>query len=451
MTDAGDGVSVPFTFDSKIIEQALRRIQSRKINTRRQIDPGLFSEVNRVMQQAVTVGYQEPQADSGFVRQIRNNTKVFAAFKAHRMGRDMASQLLDENGQVKSFREFKKDTEGIVDHHVNAWLRTEYDTAVKRAHKAEEMRQFLNEADVFPNIEWLPSTAVHRREAHIPFYHHIWPVGDPFWDAHKPGDEWGCQCGWASTDEPVTDNRGLEDPGAAPVSPGLGGNPAKTGELFTDDHPYFPSDCSHCGFYRPGVRDRFRHLFTARAKDCYDCPYARKCINEIPNEERKIRNKTVYESLKGDKAYNDVAYDKSSGGVKGSHVEHNFDDRGGVYERTAQNVGYKSGHAVIYESEFHGENGRRFTEGTWDGMRCEVSGAETGTDNNILRSLEHCADKRTTEVAVLVFPKGGFTREKMRRAIGRYRGLEKLNDGEFITFKRIVCVQDNQIVYEESF
>lgn len=449
VTDAG--TSVPFTFDAKIIEQALRRIQSRKVNTRRQIDPGLFSEVNRIMQQAVTVGYQDPDDDNGFVWMIRSNTEVFAAFKAHRMGRDMASQLLDDNGQVKSFREFKKDTEGIVDHHVNAWLRTEYDTAVKRAHKAEEMRQFIDEADVFPNLEWLPSTAVHRREEHMPFYHHIWPVNDPFWDAHKPGDEWGCQCGWASTDEPVTDNRGLEDPGSAPVSPGLGGNPAKTGELFTDDHPYFPSDCSHCGFYKPGVRDRLKHLFTARVKDCYDCPYARKCINEIPDEERKLRNRTVYESLKGNKEYHDVAYDKVSGGVKGTHVEHSLDDHGGQYEITAQNVGYKQGHSVILEKEGGGIIGQRYTEGTWDGMRCEVSGAETGTDNNVLRSLEHCADKRSTEAAILVFPNGGFTREKVRRAIGRYRGLEKLNDGEFISFKRVICIQNEEIVYDEPF
>lgn len=280
VTDADKGVAVPFRFDSKIIEKALRNIRSRKIDTRRQIDPGLFSEVNRIMQQAAGTGYQDPDGETGFKRQIRSNTEVFAAFKAHRMGRDMASRLLDDNGQVKTFREFRKDTEDIVDHHVNAWLRTEYDTAVKRAHRAAEMRQFADEADVFPNIEWLPSTAVHRREAHIPFYHHIWPVNDPFWDAHKPGDEWGCQCGWKSTDEPVTDNRGLEDPDAAPVSPGLGGNPAKTGQLFSDDHPYFPSDCAHCGFYKPGIRDRLKHIFTARTKDCYNCQFILECMKE---------------------------------------------------------------------------------------------------------------------------------------------------------------------------
>ena len=271
VTDAG--TSVPFTFNSSIIEKALRNIQSRQINTRTQIDPGLFAEVSRIMDAAVTTGYSAPSGDNAFLREMRGNTEVFSAFKAHRMGRDMASQLLDAQGNIKPFREFKKDTEGIVDHHVNAWLRTEYDTAIKRAHRAAEMRQFIEEADVFPNIEWLPSTAVHRRESHVPFYHHIWPVNDPFWEQHKPGDEWGCQCGWASTDEPVTDNRGLEDPGSAPVSPGLGGNPAKTGEVFSQDHPYFPKDCAHCGFYNPGFRDRLKGIFVNRKKDCYNCPY----------------------------------------------------------------------------------------------------------------------------------------------------------------------------------
>ena len=306
VTDADKGVAVPFRFDSKIIEKALRNIRSRKIDTRRQIDPGLFSEVNRIMQQAAGSGYQDPDGETGFKRQIRSNTEVFAAFKAHRMGRDMASRLLDDNGQVKTFREFRKDTEDIVDHHVNAWLRTEYDTAVKRAHRAAEMRQFADEADVFPNIEWLPSTAVHRREAHIPFYHHIWPVNDPFWDAHKPGDEWGCQCGWRSTDEPVTDNRGLEDPDAAPVSPGLGGNPAKTGQLFSDDHPYFPSDCAHCGFYKPGIRDRLKHIFTARTKDCYDCPFVRNCINDLSGNDKILRGRALFDSLKKDPDSRDV-------------------------------------------------------------------------------------------------------------------------------------------------
>lgn len=271
---------MPFTFDSKIIDAALRRIQSRQINPRREIDPGLFAEVDRIMEAAVDTGYTAPEGSYDFREQIRSNTEVFAAFKAHRMGRDMAAQLLDENGQLKSYRQFKKDTESIVSHHVDNWLRTEYDTAVKRAHKAAEMQQFRDEADVFPNIEWLPSTAVTPREEHKPFYHHIWPIDDPFWDHHKPGDEWGCQCDWRATDEPVTDNTGLDGDGGPSVSKGLGGDPSKTGQVFSQDHPYFPSDCKHCSFYKPGIKDRLKSIFTARVKDCYSCPYVQGCIKD---------------------------------------------------------------------------------------------------------------------------------------------------------------------------
>lgn len=248
--------------------------------------------MSRILVSGVETGYGEPGGKSEFLQQLRSNSEVFSAFKAHRMGRDMASQLLDDDGNVKPFEQFRKDTEGIVSHHVKQWLRTEYDTAIRRAHRAAEMRQFIDEADVFPNIEWLPSTAVNPREEHMPFYHHIWAIDDPFWEHHKPGDEWGCQCGWEATDKPLTDNTGLDDESIAPPSPGLSGNPVKTGQVFSDDHPYFPSDCAHCAFYKPGIRDRLALVFSAREKDCYGCPYIRACIARITWDGFKLERKS---------------------------------------------------------------------------------------------------------------------------------------------------------------
>ena len=402
------------------------------------------------METAVETGYEDSGAEeSGFLQQLRSNTEVFSAFKAHRMGRDMASQMIDDDGKLKSFRQFKKDTEKIVSHHVNSWLRTEYDTAIRRAHRAAEMRQFREEADVFPNIEWLPSTAVTPREAHKPFYHHIWPIDDPFWESHKPGDEWGCQCHWQSTDEPPTDNSGLDD-GVAPPSKGLGGDPSKTGQVFTDDHPYFPKDCAHCGFYNPGIKDRLRYLFLDRKKACYACPYIRECINELKSKERRKRNKALYESLKADPNYKDVKFDKKSGGVMASHIGHNFDKKGGLYELEAQKCGFKLGHAVILENERNGKVGQKFTEGIWDGLRFEVAGRETATENNILKGLKHCAEKRMTEIAVLVYPNGGFDEDILKKAIRRYLGLKNLQGSQFVPFTRILCIQDGKIVFDST-
>ena len=269
----------------------MRNIREKRIDTKYQIDAGVFEEVRRVFNQAIDIGYIAPAGDNDFIRQLKTNADVFAAFKTHRMGRDIASRLLDDQGNVKSFEQFRTDTAGIVDHHVNSWLRTEYDTAIKRAHRVAEMRQFISEADVFPNIEWLPSTAVNPRESHMPFYHHIWAADDPFWEHHKPGDEWGCQCHWASTDEPTTDNSGLGDV-VAPPSPGLGGNPARTGQIFSDDHPYFPSDCAHCAF-----KGRQLSLFSNKTKDCYNCANVTKAIQVAKDEAYAIRIKAQKESF----------------------------------------------------------------------------------------------------------------------------------------------------------
>ncbi len=249
-----------------MLAAALKNIYHRRYDPRTEIDAELFEEVGRIFNAATDVGFSGSEAGGDFMQQLRTNNAVFAAFKTHRMGRDMAAQLIDEKGEVKSFQRFRQDVEPIASHHVDRWLRTEYDTAVKRAHRAAEMRQFISEADVLPNIKWLPSTAVNPRESHIPFYDHVWPVDDPFWEEHKPGDEWGCQCGWEATDDPVTDNTGLGGEKQIKPSPGLGGNPARTAQIFSDDHPYFPSKCDVCPF--KGVQ---LSLFTDRTKDCYHC------------------------------------------------------------------------------------------------------------------------------------------------------------------------------------
>lgn len=169
-------------------------------------------------------------------------------------------------------------------------------------------------------------------------------------------------------------------------------------------------------------------------------------------DERKMeRRRELYQKYKNDPDYENVEFNEKTGALKATHVEHNFDKNKGDYEVTVQDVGFANGHSVILESEFHGEKYQRFTEGTWDGMLCEIASRETGTVENIKKGLLHCASKRKTEVAIILFPKGGYTPEKLRRALGMFRGLEKQHDGQYIKFKRVVCIQDEQIVYDEPF
>jgi len=72
----------------------------------------------------------------------------------------MARLLTGDNGQLRPFREWVKLAEPISDHHNRVWLRTEYDTAVRRAAQARDWMQFREERDALPNLRWVPSTAV---------------------------------------------------------------------------------------------------------------------------------------------------------------------------------------------------------------------------------------------------------------------------------------------------
>lgn len=294
--DAADReVSSGFSFNADVLQRALRNIYYRKYDVSKDLDGHLLEEVNRIINSATDIGFSGSEADGEFMRQLRSNNEVFAAFKTHRMGRDIASRLIGEDGETKSFQQFKEDVQSITSHHVEHWLRTEYDTAIKRAQQAADMMQYRAEADVLPNLEWMPSTAMKPREEHMPFYHHIWAIDDPFWQQHKPGDQWGCQCDLAPTDKPVTDNSGLGGQTLAKPSAGLVGDPSRTGIIFSDDHPYFPNSCGNCVFNKGQLS-----LFTNKDKDCYQCAKVNRAIDKA----RKIAHQATAEEL--DAAYNEI-------------------------------------------------------------------------------------------------------------------------------------------------
>ena len=158
-----------------------------------------------------------------------------------------------------------------------------------------------------------------------------------------------------------------------------------------------------------------------------------------------------YQRLLTDPDYKNVAFDKANGGLKATHIHHNLDKKGGIYELAVQNAGFNAGHEVILESEWFKGFGVRSTEGIWDGRQFEVAGCETATSNNILRGLKHCASKKETQIAVLDFPNGGYDIDVLTQSIKRYRGLESRNDGQYLKFEKLICVQDNRIVYEGDF
>ncbi|MDR3226061.1 MAG: hypothetical protein LBT56_00115 [Prevotellaceae bacterium] len=230
-----------FAFTPEIIAKALKNIYEKNFDCQTEIEDNIFKATLDTFNLATAEGLQQstrvPERD--FIDAIKYNNAVFSAFRTHRMQNDMVKQLTDENGNLKSFSQFAKDTENIRSHYVKSWLKTEYNTAVIRAHQAADWQQYEAEKNILPNLEWMPSTSVTPGEDHIGFWGTILPVNDTFWNSHKPGDRWNCKCYLQANDKntkpPVLDV--LKNPKNKPL-PGLENNPGKDAKLFSSKNAY---------------------------------------------------------------------------------------------------------------------------------------------------------------------------------------------------------------------
>lgn len=273
---------------------------------------GIADTLDRAIPDELTAGY--PELD----RRIRLNNEVFAAFKVHDQCARMAELLTDEDGNLKSFSQWCKEAGPIASHHNRVWLRTEYETAAKRASQALQWKQFEAERSILPNLRWVPSTAATPSADHQCYWNTVRPIDDPFWSAHRPGDRWGCQCGLEATDEPATrlpdkDNGNGDDNPA----PGLGGNPAKDGKLFDLTHPYFPVSCGSCPF-NTGTKGTTTPR--NRLRDCPACEFFNAAVHA--GDTVREANIRVYEQYRTNRYYRDVRFDDETNGVMAVHVSH---------------------------------------------------------------------------------------------------------------------------------
>ena len=251
----------------------------------------MWRELLRLLHEAAAQGLArgdyQPRHNDEFLNAIRHSNEVFAAFKVHAMGKAMANKLYDEGGQLKPFKQWLNDVQNISSHHVGAWLRTEYNTSVLRAHAAADWQEFVRNKDVMPNLRWMPTTSPDAEASHRSYWEKklTLPVDHPFWEKHHPQDRWNCKCRLEATDEPASPDDLVEDMPAPQLQRGLDNNPGKDGHLINDTHPYFPKSCARCPVYKPsGVKNRLKAAFSNHKKDCFNCPY----INEkLPNGYRQ--------------------------------------------------------------------------------------------------------------------------------------------------------------------
>lgn len=430
----------------------LRAIYNKDINVRTEIEKYIFEETLRRFNEATAQGLAESKDPAiitdRFLYELRTNNAVFSAFKTHRMQNDVAAQLIDPiTGRLKSFDQWKRDVKGITDHYCTQWLQTEYDTAILRAHQAADWKHFLDEADVLPNIRWMPTTSI----TPDPLHERYWtmkltlPVNHPFWQEHRPGDRWNCKCSLQQTDEPV--NAEALDGYTPPLPmPGLDNNPASDGKLFSDSHPYYTEAY-------PGAQEAAEKAVESVTRKWVRTKEDREKIIESGEARKMEQRRELYLKYKADGQYKDVMFDEKSGGLSAVHIKHKFSSEKslidpsiskGEYEKQCVRVLRDKGHVIILESEIKG-NYVKTPDGFLDGILMDIKSIE-GFGKYAVKDKLHGATKQGVECIILNFPqKSLYSPERI--SAGWEMFLNDKDSQRYVqTIKRVVCVVENDVI-----
>ena len=123
------------------------------------------------------------------------------------------------------------------------------------------------------------------------------PIDDPFWSKHRPGEQRKCP------------SQRLD----------LKGNPAKTKEIFSQDHPHFPNACATCHLNTDGKVHGVKGDKTAKDAaikvkgNCDKCRIANNCLARIAEEGHSNTPPKLETYIEDTKGGNGVFYSPKHG------------------------------------------------------------------------------------------------------------------------------------------
>ncbi len=134
----------------QLVEKALKRIHKGGGG----IDPDLLSITSNTMEQAIdrSVKLKYNVKNQAFIHQLKTSSKVFAAFKNHHQSKALSALLTDNEGKVVSFSSFKKEALKVTEKYNKVWLKTEYNTALRRGRIGAKFQKFREDEKLFPNL-----------------------------------------------------------------------------------------------------------------------------------------------------------------------------------------------------------------------------------------------------------------------------------------------------------
>lgn len=273
---SNNDISVPkLGIDQNVFNEIAKKITADTL-----ISEELFEYTNKHLQKAITQVFGNPKYDDknfAFAQKLRRNTTRFAGFKTA--------------AQTRTIQKSKPERYPIINNaYNNNWLRTEYVYTVRSARSAEKWQKYLQDADIYPYLEYMPSLSAVKRSEHVRLYGIIKHINDKFWDKWYPPSDWGCKC---SVQQRRTDKNSNPVPDDITLpKKNMCNNPGKTGQIFTDDHPMIKAVSNE---RKEKIEKQYQYLERKKMR----VEALNYSIQNILKNKYKIENKTIEFSKKG--------------------------------------------------------------------------------------------------------------------------------------------------------
>lgn len=231
---------------------------------------------------------------------LENNAFIFSGLKTFHALREVGLSMVNDDGSIKSFDEFKADVKQINQRYNENYLYAEYKHAVGTSQMAAKWVDIEADGDRY-DLQYRTAGDNKVRPDHAALDGITLPPSDPFWSKYYPPNGWGCRC-------TAVQVRVGKYPRSNPADAMQAGdvatdeakqkmfryNAGKTLNLFPPKHPYYKAS-----------------------------PEAKAVVQQVAKTECA---RSRYNEYLADDNYNDVQFNESTGAIMATHAGH-LDDK----------------------------------------------------------------------------------------------------------------------------
>lgn len=232
---------------SKEIEELLRLIYSG-VYTPTNLPLPLYNFLSDKLEKAIFQGFGGKLDDFvlrspnwRMLSDLRLNIYEFSAAKTFQEVLDIQSALVNPEGFIVPFSDFKEQADQMWDMYNETHLETEYNTAIQQSLAAREWSEF--EESGVKKLMYQTQNDANVREEHEALDGLVYPIGDPFWNVYAPKNGWNCRCFLVEADDEAVSkklSRADREKINTQVPPLFRVNPGKDRMIYDKErHPYF--------------------------------------------------------------------------------------------------------------------------------------------------------------------------------------------------------------------